>query len=347
MVSTRSGGVLVLVASLAGCGSDEPPLSDATELVCPAPGALPFRLASEGFQRDANRALATDDPRIKDEASDVVGNPGGPTADVYLPEDQEPAAAAIAYGGAKARTKPDQGVFSQPLAGENVSLWYFDPEGATWTALDRGTTDDGGHYVLSADGLVAPNATPVYAVLEADGSCAIHYNYLLPSGSRFVVMDIDGTLTTADEELIKQVTDEAYVPEMMTAANTLAQRWAAKGYPIVYLTARPHVFDAETRAWLDLLEFPKGAIITENGGERADEYKTLWLNRLIETFGWEPVAAYGNATTDITAYANAGIALDRTFIIGPEAGGGGTVAIPDNDYTQHIADFVDAQPDNP
>jgi phosphatidate phosphatase PAH1 len=58
------------------------------------------------------------------------------------------------------------------------------------------------------------------------------------------------------------------------------------------------------------------------------------------------VAAYGNAVTDITAYANAGVPLTQTFIIGPLAGNSGTVAIPNMDYTQHIASFVAAQPAN-
>jgi hypothetical protein len=286
--------------------------------------------------------LAKDDPRIKDEASDVVGNPGGAVANVYL-ADEEPPGSSIRYAGLKARTMSTEGLFSQPLGGENVSLWYYDTSTSMWSSLDRGTTDDDGLYAFSANGFVAPNATPVYAVLEADGSCAAHYDYLMPSGSKFVVMDIDGTLTTSDSELLMQITDGDYVPMMMTAANTLAQRWASKGYPIVYLTARPHRFDAETRAWLDMLEFPKGPIITQNGGETADAYKTLWLERLISTFGWVPYAAYGNATTDITAYANVGIPLDHTFIIGPEAGMG---AVRIDNYTQHITDFVNAQPDN-
>lgn len=331
---------------MGGCESDEPPLSDATSLQCPTPGALPFRLESNGFRESSNRSIASNNPRNKDESSDIIGNPGGVSANVYLPESQQPSAGPLSYAGMKARTTPAQGLFSKPLVGENVSLWYYDAATTTWSSLDRGTTDDNGLYAFSADGFVSPNAEPVYAVLEADGSCAAHSSYLLPSGSKFVVMDIDGTLTTSDNELLVQVTDEAYVPMMMGAANTLAQAWAAKGYPIVYLTARTHVFDAETRAWLDRFAFPKGPLITEGNNETADVYKTRWLRRMIMTFGWVPYAAYGNATTDITAYANAGIALNRTFIIGPEAGMGGTVAIPNNDYTQHIATFVNAQPNN-
>jgi hypothetical protein len=335
------------IITLASCGgTDEPPLTGDTSLQCPQPGNLPFRLMSNGFQQGANKTLSTNDPRVKDEASDVVGNPGGAIANVYLPDAQSPTAAPISYAGLKARTMPTQGLFSQPLGGENVSLWFYDSAAAAWKMLDRGTTDDNGHYAFAANAFVAPNAAPVYAMLEADGSCATHYDYLMPSGSRFVVMDIDGTLTTNDNELLMQITDPEHVPAMMAAANTLAQKWAAKGYPIVYLTARAHLFDAETRAWLDMFAFPKGPIITENGGAAADVYKTLWLQRMITTFGWVPVAAYGNATTDITAYANVKIPLDHTFIIGPEAGMGGTVAIPNMDYTQHIAAFVTAQPDN-
>ena len=75
-------------------------------------------------------------------------------------------------------------------------------------------------------------------------------------------------------------------------------------------------------------------------------YKTLWLDRMVQTFGWVPVAAYGNADTDITAYQNAGIPKSQTFIVGPLAGNGGTQPIDNLDYTSHISTYVNAQPDN-
>ncbi len=345
-LGSKLGWLWLLVAA---CGSTdkEPPLTDATSLQCPTPGDLPFRLMSSGFQNAANQTLAMNNPRIVDEASDSFGNAGGAQANVYLDDAQAPGTTPIDYHGAKARTTPTQGEFGKPLAGENVSLWNYDMAQAEWQMVGRGQTGDDGYYDLPDTGFVAPNGQPVYAMLEADGSCATHYDYLMPSGSKFVVVDIDGTLTTSDNELIMELTDESYVPMMMIAANTMAQAWAAKGYPIVYLTARDHVEDADTRSWLDMLGFPKGPVITSNGGGAgADVYKTTWLQRMITSFGWVPFAAYGNAATDITAYANVHLALDHTFIIGPEGGMGGTVAIPNNDYTQHIATFVDAQPDN-
>src|SRR5262249_16350582 len=157
--------------------------------------------------------------------------------------------------------------------------------------------------------------------------------------TRFVVFDIDGTLTTSDDELIMQVSDAVYTPNMMTAANAMVQAWAHKGYAVVYLTARAHIFRAETRAWLDTLGFPNGPVITPNANVEAEAYKTLWLQRLIDDFGWKAVAAYGNATTDIGAYAAVGIPPSVTFIIGPNGGMGGTVAIANDDYSDNLANF--------
>lgn len=341
---------LPLLALLAACSDPAPglpPLSDATSLQCPSPGALPFRLTSSGFQRSQNKALATDDPRDKDQASDTLGNPGGAVASVFLADDQPPSAGPIDYQGAKARTAADSGLVSTPLPGENVSLWHYDTAQAAWQALGQGKTDDNGLYDLPDTGFVAPNGEPVYAMLEADGSCAAHFDYLLAPGSKVVVTDIDGTLTLNDAELFPQLTDETYVPKMMGAAVQLTQAWAAKGYPIIYLTARPHVLRVETRGWLEDLGFPGGPLITENGGKTADAYKTIWMNRMIQDFGWNVVAAYGNADTDITAYENAGITKDRTFIVGDLAGMRGTIAIPNFDFTDHIASYVAAQPANP
>lgn len=344
--------LLPALALIAACSSDsEPPLSNATSLRCPAPGALPVELSSDGFQNAANVALVADRPRIKDEASDTLGSPSGivasVTASIYLPDSEQPTAAGIAYHGAKARTTPTGGLTSKPLAGEKVSLWTYDPAGMAWQELGQATTGADGYYDVPASGNAVPNGQPVYAMLEADGSCAEHYDYLLPAGAKVVVTDIDGTLTLSDNELLTQLSDGSYMPKMMTGADRLTQAWAAKGYTIVYLTARTHDLRAESRSWLSELDFPRGPLITENGGARADAYKTLWLQRMIESFHWEVVVAYGNADTDITAYANAGIAKDKTFIVGPLSGTMGTQPIANMDFTDHIATYVAAQPANP
>jgi hypothetical protein len=328
----------------AGCSDDLPPLTEATSLGCPVPGDLPFRLASRGFARESNAKLARDKPRVKDEASDTLGNPGGAVASLYLAEDATPSATPISYRGSKARTPPAQGLFSEPLSGEQVSLWLYADE--AWSSIGRTTTADDGSYELPSTGVTAPNGVPVYAMLEADGSCAEHYTFLLAPGSKVVVSDIDATLTTSDSEIVEQALDEADVPAMMTAADRLLQAWAMKGYTIVYLTARPNVLRTETRNWLRDLMFPIGPVITQPYFQTAEPYKTLWLKRMVKDFGWNIVAAYGNADTDIAAYENAGILKSQTFIVGPLAGTKGTMPIANSDFSEHIATYVNVYPNN-
>jgi hypothetical protein len=339
---------LLPLALVAACSSSPPPppLTDATSLRCPAPGDLPFRLASSGFLSSSNKTIATDAPRNKDQASDTLGNPGGAVASVYLADDQPPAAGPIGYHGLKARNEANNGTSDTPLAGENVSLWFYDGDRAAWQSVGRAQTDRFGEYDLPATGLVAPNGQPVYAMLEADGSCAEHFDFLYPPGEQVVVSDIDGTLTQSNQELIAQLSSDSYVPRLMPAADKLMQAWAAKGYPVIYLTARPHLYRAETRLWLDDFGFPPGAMVTANGGNTPDGYKTLWLQRMIQGFGWKVVAAYGNEDTDITAYENAGIDPARTFIVGGLGGTRMTTPIGGMDFTQHIASFVAVQPMN-
>ncbi|NVB79361.1 MAG: hypothetical protein HOV81_13285 [Kofleriaceae bacterium] len=335
------------LAAAAGCTDDDlPPLSDAKVLTCPHPGNLPFRTDSHAFARSESRTLDSKNTRVKDEGADVLGNPGGKSADIYLADDAMAESGAFAYRGAKARTTPTGGLFSNPFIGEAVSLWHFDAASDTWEAHGRANTDEMGRFEIDASSFVVANGEPIYSILEGDGTCAEQYDLMLPPGSKVVVSDIDGTLTTDDAELIMQVADESYVPKMMTGGNTMLQAWAAKGYPIIYLTARSHQFRSESRVWLRDLEFPIGPVITSNMTNEADGYKTAWLKRMFTEFGWVPVAAYGNADTDIIAYENAGIPKDKTFIVGPLAGDSNTVAIPNMDFTQHTQTYVSAQPNN-
>ena len=337
---------LFFIAAWSACGGgDPPPLTDATSLQCPVPGDLPFRLMTTGFQTASNATLAKLDTRVKDEASDTIGNPGGPYANVYLDPSASPTSAPVDYRGVKARTGANQGIETTPLVGEWVSAWYHD-DTAGWVAIGRDQTGDDGSYDLPATGYTAPNGSPVYAMLEADGSCATSYNLLLPTGSKVVVADIDGTLTTSDAELLMQLSDESYVPMMMGAANTLMQTWSMKGYPVIYLTARGNEYRAETAQWLGMESFPIGATITGSNSTDAQAYKTLWLQRMVTDFGWNVVAAYGNADTDIAAYQAVSIPNSQIFIVGPQGGDAGSTAIPNMDFTDHIANYVDAQPDN-
>ncbi len=338
--------LLVLVLVTAACSSDPglPPLTHDTSLQCPMPDGLPFRTTTTGFQVAQNESLASSEPRAKDQASDTVGNPGGLVANIYLADGAAAVAGPVTYHGVKARTAVTAGYFADPLPGEKVSLWSYD--GSAWNSIASATLDADGAYDLSATGFIAANKQPVYSMLEADGSCAEHYTTLLPPGSKVVITDIDGTLTIDDNQLIDQIPDATYVPIAMGSAVELMKAWDAKNYSIIYLTARPHVLRVESRGWLRDAGFPNGALLTAIQTEEASAYKTAWLRRMVTQFGWVPVAAYGNADTDITAYNNVGIPKDRTFIVGPLAGSNGTQPIQGMDFGAHIAGYVAAQPAN-
>ena len=327
---------------LVACGTDEPPLSDATTLQCPSPGNLPFRVSS-GFRHSTNANLAKMDTRVKHWGADTIGVPSGASANVLASDTATPGTEAPEFDGTMGVTATNGGLFSQPMQDEYVSVWTYD--GTDWQMLGRGLTDEDGLYNIA--GATVPNDQPAFAVLEANGTCAEQFDHLFPTGEKVVVTDIDGTLTTADSELGMEINDPTYEPLMMGHADALTQAWAMKGYPIIYLTNRPHVLRVETRTWLADKMFPTGPVITSNGtASDASAYKTIWLERMVQTFGWQIVAAYGNASTDISAYANAGIPKTQTFIVGPLAGSDSTQPIDNMDYAQHIQTYVDAQPNN-
>lgn len=346
-ISSRVRPFLCLCAFAVGCGNSpsKTPITDATSLSCPMPGELPFRLQTTGFHVPDNAVTAMLNPRVKDAASDTLGNPGGPIADVYINDKASPAPGNLEFTGLESRTLPNQGFFDNALANEFVSMWTYN--GIEWQMIGRTVTDANGNYDVTTNGYPGTNSQPIYNMLEADGSCAISWNYLYPIGTQFVVFDIDGTLTLSDEEFLDQLADETYVPKLMGGAVELVKAWVKKGYHPIYLTARAHDFRADTRSWLDLEGFPRGAIITAVPGDSAQPFKTLWMKRMTATFGWVFVAAYGNMDTDIGAYNAVNIPLAATFIVGQYGGDLGTVAIPNLDYTDHINTYVAAQPDAP
>jgi hypothetical protein len=316
-------------------------------LSCPQPGNLPFELASEGFDNADSDTLVAENPRFKDEGTDMLGNPGGPYAHTRMPVTANVADNLDVFVGVRARTTNSEGLVTKPIVNEWVSLWQFDQSAETWAEAARLRTDDAGLYSVST---VTPNddpGQPVYAILEGDGTCVAHYSYLLEPGAKFVVTDIDGTLTLDDQELFTQIANGEYVPQENGSAQRLLSLWAEKGYEIVYLTARPHQFRAESRKWLDDLGYPPGPMISANNlvfGQSAREYKGAWIRRLTQDFGWNVVAAYGNADSDVQAYEDGGIPKNITFIIGPEAGSFETQPILDNDFSAHIEEFVEPYP---
>lgn len=174
-----------------------------------------------------------------------------------------------------------------------------------------------------------------------------------------IVFDIDETLTISDEEWDMQKADGTYDPVEREAASELVDAYAGRGYYIVYLTARSKTWvlggteetsPEATHRWLVEHGFPiddgRSRVIMSNkivSGDGIRAYKAAaLLDMQAEGLGFE--AAYGNAVTDIAAYANAKIPTDVTFIIGEHAGEEGTVGIVGESWKPHLEDHLPSVP---
>ena len=260
------------------------------------------------------------------------------------------------------------GTFDKDLKDEWVEVWIqLDPPCGAWTKLGEvltsedgeygtqyGIEDDGGRVFFPIDASAAPGpgAYPIVMLVKGDLSMAAFNLFVVKPGRRMVLTDIDGTMTTSDFQLVAElfmdIFSGSFVPAMYADANTVMQRYHDKGYDLVYVTGRPDMLKDATRNWLDQQGFPRGVIhLTDTNAQAlptasgVQAYKTDFLQLLIGTHGVAIDYAYGNATTDIGAYAAVGIAKDRTFIIGANGGTDGTQAL--TDYTSHLP-YVDAVP---
>lgn len=312
-----------------GCqGKETADVEAVQSLACPTPGPLPFTTHSNAFENATTQDLLDDNALVAHENLDLVGALDNPQV----------------ITGRMARAT--NLLAPVAIAGEWVSLWTFREE---WIALGRAHTDDDGRYsfpIATADRFDAGEHV-TYAVLEGNGECAQHGVFLWPEDKQIVVTDIDGTLTLSDNELIKQLGNPSYDPVENTGASELGNAWNDKGYPFVGVTARPHSLRTLTQSWLATHTLPTAPLVSADAfAKDARVFKAEALQAMLDD-GWQIVAAYGNAITDIQAYDDVGIDKTVTFIIGEKAGQKDTVAIPDNDYTDHINTYVSAYPDAP
>lgn len=224
---------------------------------------------------------------------------------------------------------------------EDEQVQFLLDDCATVTARATGTTDDDGLARASFAAPATPGAYALTAVVTGDGTSATATLHVLPPATELVVFDIDGTLTTDDAEVSRDVLDEHFAHiqdgEYRAAAYAhgaeLAQLWRTRGFIVVYLTGRPYWLADHSRAWLRAEGFPEGIVRTTLlhrevvpkvdgvGRFKADVLRDLVDRQYVIT------AAHGNATTDVWAYAQAGIPTEHTYIIGPHAGEGSTVAV--------------------
>lgn len=224
--------------------------------------------------------------------------------------------------------------------------------GTAWTSTDGeygsqyGIEDDGGRvfFTIPQNRRKAVGFHPVRMVTRGDHTMAKLNLFVFEPGTQAVVFDIDGTLTTSDKEVTKEVlyrlVSKENVPEMRPDSVEVAREWANKGYFIVYVTGRPDNMRELSREWLIDQGFPPGAIHCTDHLRQAvpkssgvGKFKADFL-KLLKNRGLNIVAAYGNAPTDIEAYHEAGIPKTKTYIVGPNAGHDDTVAL--DGYTNHL-----------
>jgi len=165
------------------------------------------------------------------------------------------------------------------------------------------------------------------------------------SNNKYVVFDIDGTLTVSDKEISKEyyfeLVDVNYSPKMYENAVDIVNYYYEKGYNILYLTARPYWLSSNSQKWLDLNKFPKGILITypQSGiilGEKVKNFKYNILKSLKDK-GIDFQFAYGNAKTDISAYSDLGLKKEQIFIIGKN--NEDKKITPVETYTKHLKEL--------
>lgn len=231
--------------------------------------------------------------------------------------------------------------FHKDLEDEKVHAYIFGTNMDQWQYLGRYTTDTDGKVFVP---IQKPEGEyQVRMVVEGDLSVVDGYLSVVNKNRKAVLFDIDGTLSLNDFESVGDYLGVDKADAYYYAKETVLE-YKAKGYQVIYLTGRPYWVAKGSREWFDYMGMPQGQLHTNPYGDGpipsdTQAYKTEYLNELMQDKSIDIVRAYGNASTDIAAYADAGIAAQDTFIIGSNAGDGGTQAIY-GDYVYHYADKV-------
>jgi hypothetical protein len=213
------------------------------------------------------------------------------------------------------------GKLRKDLEGEDVALVLGEGACGPWEPAIDGVTDDEGWARFARPAFDRPVVRTFHVVVYGDGTRVDGGVWAVVPGTGAVLFDVDGTLTTDDGELFEDLLGGS--ANMRAGADAVARRWAELGYVVVYITGRPRALGPSTRRWLDAHGFPRGPVITPDdvrdivpSREHVGAFKRATITTLTET-GLVFEAAYGNAATDVCAYAEAGIAPDHTWITQP------------------------------
>jgi len=208
---------------------------------------------------------------------------------------------------------------------EDEDVEVFACSAGRWQRIGTARTDDEGHFTL---GLLGDAQLPIgmrdlFVSVVGDRTGARFLGYVAPTGTPLVVSDVDGTLTSSENEFLETVVLGG-VPGVRAGAARALGAAAAAGRQVVYVTARGNQYTGCTRDWLDANGFPRGPVrlspsfLTLPGGDTID-YKVRTLAAL-SGVGFALSAGVGNRASDVTAYATAGVDAARIFVELPEFG---------------------------
>lgn len=209
------------------------------------------------------------------------------------------------------------GIANKALEDESVSLLLRAPNCGPWVEVARTLSDDEGRVSFTVDGsrLKAKGRYDFRMVSVGDMSRAVGSVWVADANTPVVAFDIDGTLTTSDAQIFEEVllgTEPAMYPD----ANRVASKYASLGYLPVYITGRPSALADATRYWLGKKGFPVGPVaLTESESQvlpdngHVGAFKLSYLKSHQSHFSVK--YAHGNATTDIYAYARAGMGTPK------------------------------------
>lgn len=242
-------------------------------------------------------------------------------------------AVSVGKSGVTLQAKFSYGDISKDTEDETVRVLLQTCDG--WQKLGEAITDDDGWVVLNHTEALEPGIYRVLFQQVADGTYTTSKLWVVPKGTKVAVFDIDGTLTTGDEEIFREVIDDIvddgeHVPVAYPGGEALSKFYNARGYLLVYLTGRPYWLTRHSRDWLVDQGMAHGVLrLTTTNSDSwptdaaVGKFKLAELQGL-QSLGLEIDVAHGNAPTDISAYIGAGVPKEQIWIIGPHAGERGT-----------------------
>lgn len=232
-----------------------------------------------------------------------------------------------------ALAKLSYGANDDDLQDEDVDVWLQRDCAGAWEQLGTVRTSDDGenatiYGVEDTGGWVffeVPESARLgvgrhrfHFVVKGDLTTADQLVEIVGPGARFVVSDVDGTLTESENAEVLTLLNGPS-PAVNPSAPEALTALASRGYRILYLTARPGWLTTRTHEWLDERGLPPGLVhttFTFTGAlnEAAATFKREELAALGATLGRPIDFGIGNRESDAAAYVEAGIVAEHRLL---------------------------------